>query len=85
MSCEGCHTATAWKPIRPHPEFNHNTQTAYALRGMHAGVACQGCHMNPVFKRTAHDCAACHADPFSYAFLLLLAIHIGMAAWMGFL
>ena len=23
--------------------------------------------------------------PFSYAFLLLLAIHIGMAAWMGFL
>ena len=23
--------------------------------------------------------------PFSYAFLLLLAIHIGMAVWMGFL
>ncbi len=23
--------------------------------------------------------------PFSYAFLLLLAIHIGMALWMGFL
>ena len=31
VSCEACHTATAWKPIRPHPEFNHNTQTAYAL------------------------------------------------------
>ena len=62
MSCEGCHTATAWTPIRPHPEFNHNTQTAYALRGMHAGVPCQGCHISPVFKKTAHECASCHAD-----------------------
>jgi hypothetical protein len=62
MSCEGCHTATAWKPIRPHPEFNHNTQTAYALRGMHVGVSCQGCHLNPVFKKTGHECGSCHAD-----------------------
>lgn len=62
VSCETCHTATAWKPIRPHPEFNHDTQTAYPLRGMHANVACQGCHINPVFKKTAHACASCHAD-----------------------
>ena len=62
VSCEACHTATAWKPIRPHPEFNHDTQTAYPLRGMHANVACQACHINPVFRKTAHDCAACHAD-----------------------
>jgi len=62
VACEACHTATAWKPIRPHPEFNHNTQTAYPLRGMHADAPCQGCHVNPVFKKTAHDCAACHAD-----------------------
>ncbi len=62
VSCEACHTATGWKPIRPRPEFNHNTQTAYALAGMHAGVPCQGCHLNPVFRKTAHDCASCHAD-----------------------
>lgn len=62
VACEACHTATAWTPIRPHPEFNHNTQTAYPLRGMHADVPCQGCHVSPVFKKTAHDCAACHAD-----------------------
>jgi len=62
VPCEACHTATAWKPIRPHPEFNHTTQTAYPLRGMHAGVACQQCHINAVFQKIAHDCAACHAD-----------------------
>ncbi len=28
--------------IRPHPEFNHNTQTAYPLRGMHDGRAVPG-------------------------------------------
>ena len=62
VSCESCHTATAWKPIRPHPEFNHDTQTKYPLRGMHAGVTCQSCHINQVFKKAAHDCASCHAD-----------------------
>jgi hypothetical protein len=62
VSCEACHTSTAWKPIRAHPEFNHNTQTAYPLNGMHADVPCQGCHINPVFKKTAHECASCHAD-----------------------
>ena len=62
VSCDSCHTATAWKPIRPHPEFNHNKQTNYPLRGMHTEVACQRCHLNPVFRKTGHDCAACHAD-----------------------
>ena len=62
VSCDSCHTATAWKPIRPHPEFNHNKQTNYPLRGMHTDVACQRCHLNPVFRKTGHDCAACHAD-----------------------
>lgn len=61
-SCEACHTATAWKPIRPHPEFNHNTETAWPLTAMHVNVPCQGCHVNPVFKKTPHDCASCHAD-----------------------
>ncbi len=62
VSCEACHTATAWAPIRPHPEFDHNTQTAYPLRGMHTHVACGACHIHPVFKRTSTDCASCHAD-----------------------
>ena len=62
VSCEACHTSTAWTPIRQHPEFHHNSQTAFRLDGMHADVACQECHINPVFKKTAHDCASCHAD-----------------------
>ena len=62
VSCEGCHTATAWKPIRAHPEFDHDTQTTYSLKGMHTDVACQGCHRSQIFKNAAHDCASCHAD-----------------------
>jgi hypothetical protein len=62
VSCEACHTATAWKPARAHPEFNHNTQTAYPLRDMHTNVACGACHVSQVFRNTPHDCAGCHAD-----------------------
>ncbi|MBI5085945.1 MAG: hypothetical protein HZB13_15275, partial [Acidobacteria bacterium] len=62
VACESCHTASRWRPIRPQPEFNHNTQTNYPLRGMHEGVACSGCHLDAVFRNAAHDCAACHAD-----------------------
>jgi hypothetical protein len=62
VACEACHTSAAWTPIRQHPEFNHNTQTAYRLTGMHAAGACMSCHTSLVFKKTAHDCASCHAD-----------------------
>ncbi len=62
VACEACHTATSWKPVRPHPEFNHNTQTAYPLRGMHEDVQCTACHLKPVFKTAPKDCASCHAD-----------------------
>ena len=34
VPCQNCHTASAWKPIRAVPEFDHN-QTKYPLRGMH--------------------------------------------------
>jgi len=62
VSCEACHTASAWKPIRQHAEFDHNHQTVYPLKGMHAEVACQACHLNAVFKRTSQQCGVCHAD-----------------------
>jgi hypothetical protein len=62
IACENCHTTTAWKPIRKQPEFNHNTQTSFALLGLHQNVACTGCHVNLVFSKAPTRCADCHAD-----------------------
>jgi hypothetical protein len=60
--CENCHTTTAWKPIRRQPEFNHNTQTKFALLGLHQNVACTSCHVNLEFAKASTRCSECHAD-----------------------
>lgn len=62
VACESCHTASGWRPARPRMEFGHDTQTAYPLRGGHAGVACNACHVDRVFRNVGHQCSACHAD-----------------------
>ena len=62
IPCEGCHTTVSWKPIRAKPEFDHNTDTKYPLRAMHANVACSLCHVNAVFTKVGKQCADCHAD-----------------------
>src|SRR5579859_3136612 len=59
--CQNCHTASAWKPIRAVPEFDHN-QTRYPLRGMHQSVTCVQCHVKPVFSNVGQRCQDCHAD-----------------------
>jgi decaheme cytochrome c component MtrC/MtrF-like protein len=61
VPCQNCHTASAWKPIRAVPEFDHN-QTKYPLRGMHQAVACTQCHVKPVFTSVGQRCQDCHAD-----------------------
>jgi hypothetical protein len=61
MACINCHTATAWMPLRNHPEFDHS-KTRYPLRGMHVNVPCQECHVNPMFADVASECQDCHAD-----------------------
>ncbi len=62
MACESCHTSVSWKPIRAKPEFNHNTETKYPLRGLHENVACSRCHISKVFSEVGKQCADCHAD-----------------------
>ena len=62
MACESCHTTLSWKPIRVKPEFDHNTETSFPLRGLHEGVQCSQCHTNPVFSKVGKLCADCHAD-----------------------
>jgi hypothetical protein len=61
VPCQNCHTASAWKPIRAVPEFDHN-QTKYPLRGMHKAVSCTQCHVKPVFTNVGQRCQDCHAD-----------------------
>src|ERR1035438_639879 len=33
--CADCHASIGWKPLRAVPEFNHNRETRYPLKGMH--------------------------------------------------
>ena len=61
VPCQNCHTASAWRPIRAVPEFDHN-QTRYPLRGMHQSVTCTQCHVKPVFANVGQRCQDCHAD-----------------------
>jgi hypothetical protein len=61
VPCQNCHTASAWKPIRAVPEFDHN-QTKYPLRGLHQSVTCVQCHVKPVFNNVGLRCQDCHAD-----------------------
>ena len=61
ISCENCHTFTAWKPLRSVPEFDHN-KTSYPLRGLHQEVSCTQCHVSLVFTQISTKCADCHAD-----------------------
>ncbi len=62
IACENCHTTTAWRPIRQQPEFDHNTQTKFPLRGLHTDVSCRSCHVGLVFASTGTRCSDCHAD-----------------------
>ena len=62
VPCENCHSTTAWKPIRTRPEFQHNAQTRFALRGMHQVVQCRDCHVDLQFAKASTRCADCHAD-----------------------
>ncbi|HET7150459.1 MAG TPA: cytochrome c3 family protein [Candidatus Acidoferrum sp.] len=61
IPCENCHTATAWRPIKAVPEFDHN-KTKYPLRGMHEKVQCTQCHVKPVFTDVSKNCRDCHTD-----------------------
>ncbi len=61
LACEKCHTSSSWKPLRSKPEFDHN-KTPFPLRGLHAGVRCQECHVDPVFANLGRNCQDCHAD-----------------------
>jgi hypothetical protein len=57
--CEACHSSAAWDEST----FDHDRSTDFVLRGSHATVACNGCHVEPIFETApGTDCASCHLD-----------------------
>ena len=61
IACENCHTSKGWLPLRAQPEFDHG-KTPFPLRGVHSKVACEECHVDPVFTNAGQQCQDCHAD-----------------------
>ena len=62
QQCGTCHTASAWKAD---VVFDHGL-TRFPLSGMHAVVACEGCHASPAFQDAELSCASCHAKEDSH-------------------
>lgn len=56
--CERCHTPNGWMLW----QFDHDAQTRFALAGGHAGIACDGCHRQPMGGafQMAQRCVDCH-------------------------
>ena len=55
--CETCHDAKSWKNIN----FDHDTDTRYALLGKHRSVTCESCHTGPLYKQKLPTaCIDCH-------------------------
>jgi len=58
-SCENCHTAEDWAE----PTFDHDTDTDFVLRGGHTEIACNDCHIEPVYDISpGTSCDSCHLD-----------------------
>jgi len=54
--CASCHSTRAWKPA----EFQHDTDTRFALRGRHRTAACTDCHTASLKARVPSECHGCH-------------------------
>ena len=62
--CLTCHEEGGSKKMRGDAlEIYHGEQSRFPLRGSHAGVQCQMCHANDVYKDTPRECGvSCHQD-----------------------
>lgn len=55
--CNDCHDDRAWRLTA----FDHDTKTRFPLRGGHAQLACEACHVNGFGTRKLEtDCNSCH-------------------------
>lgn len=60
-ACGDCHGATAWKPAKISPRFDH-AKFGFPLEGAHAAAACASCHATLDFSQERQLCASCHED-----------------------
>lgn len=60
-ACMRCHASGRFVPIREDADYDH-ANTGFPLEGMHAGIACRGCHIDLDFSKIGSECADCHAD-----------------------
>ncbi len=67
--CSTCHVTDSFKQIAAGQKFDH-AKTGYPLRGRHAAVACEKCHVKPAtLVRLRFDrCADCHIDAHNHLF-----------------
>jgi hypothetical protein len=57
--CDSCHNNDDWAE----PTFDHDTDTDYKLVGGHREVACNDCHIEPIFEVALETtCESCHLD-----------------------
>jgi hypothetical protein len=57
--CDTCHTSTEWSK----PFFDHDIHTDYRLLGGHKDIACNDCHVQPIFEAAlTTSCDSCHRD-----------------------
>ena len=57
--CGACHASEAWAE----PIFDHDRDTEYTLRGGHQDVACNDCHIEPIFEvALTTSCDSCHLE-----------------------
>lgn len=56
--CGTCHGEAEWSR---EVAFDHEL-TRFPLLGLHAGVACEECHLSPAYDEAETRCAACHGD-----------------------
>ena len=62
-TCTACHVTASFKTLAEGQKFDH-AKTGYPLKGKHAAVACQACHVKPAALVTLKftRCADCHQD-----------------------
>lgn len=54
--CHTCHDAKSWRKSG----FDHDRKTDFPLRGRHAKIECQLCHIGNKYKDTPAKCVGCH-------------------------
>jgi predicted CXXCH cytochrome family protein len=57
--CDSCHSNSSWSE----PTFDHSTDTDYDLLGGHVDIACNDCHVEPIFEVALDTtCRSCHLE-----------------------